>query len=121
MPKRKKGRKVAPLRPGQRHQYAPGQLVNSLHPVVRENVEGLATVGYEQDGRGLLIVQISDDEPSGIASAQYLSVAQFAEMNRAVPFAQTQDINKAIARYDPARQEGAQCVWGLHMVDETAR
>jgi hypothetical protein len=101
---RRRGRKVPPTQPGKRRQYAPGQLIESLDPVVCQNIEGLAMMGYERDGRGVLMVEISDDADSGIVSAQYFPIMQIAEMSRAVPFAQAQPINEAVKRYDPERE-----------------
>src|SRR5262245_4364231 len=101
---RRKGRKVPTVQPGQRRQYAPGQLRNSLDPAVRQKMEQLAVAGYEQEGRGLLVVQINEQEQTGIASAEYCPVMELAEMSRMVPFGQAQPANQEVKRYNPERE-----------------
>lgn len=101
---KRKGRKVRPAQPEERRQYAPGQLVQRLDRGVRENIERIAGMGYEQNGRGVLIVQISDDVQTGIVNAEYLPIMQIAEMNRTIPFADAQPINEAVKTYDPERE-----------------
>jgi len=101
---RRKGRTVPPVQPGERRQYAPGRLINSLNPGVRHNIELLAVAGYERDGRGLLIVEISDEVTTGIVSAQYLGMTQITAMNRRIPFADAQPASEAIKHYDPERE-----------------
>jgi hypothetical protein len=104
MPKHKKRRKVQPAKPGQRRQYKPGQLANSLDPIVRQNIEMLAVAGYETNGRGALLATISDEEENGIVEAQYLSIMRLVEMNRSIPFANVQPATEAVNRYNPARE-----------------
>lgn len=101
---RQKGRRVPPLQPGQRKQYAPGQLIQSLEPVLRQNIERIARVGYETKGRGLLVVELNDEAKHGIANAQYLSIAELGEMNRGIPFAEAQPTSEAVKKYDPERE-----------------
>jgi hypothetical protein len=100
----KKGRKVPPLQPGERKQYKPGQLRDSLDPIVRDNIEHLATLGYERDGRGALMVELDDTQKSGIRSAQYHPIEELAKMNRAVPFGNAQPISEVITAYNPERE-----------------
>jgi hypothetical protein len=104
MARRKKGRRVQPAQPGERRQYQPGQLATSLDPVVRQNIEGLAVIGLEENGRGALMVTISAAEETGIVEAQYIPIMQLVEMGRAVPFADGQPISQAVKRYNPERE-----------------
>jgi hypothetical protein len=99
-----KGRRVPPAQLGERKQYAPGQLQRSLHPNVRTNLEMLASEGYKQEGRGLLMVELDDTTDSGIKSAQYVSADRLHEMTRATPFASMQPLLAEVTRYDPARE-----------------
>jgi hypothetical protein len=99
-----KGRKVPPLQPGERKLYAPGQLRDSLDPVLRQNIELLALTGYERDGRGALMVELDETTRHGIRRAQYLPIREAEELVREVPNGSAQPISEAVARYDPERE-----------------
>jgi hypothetical protein len=101
---KRKGRKVQLARPGERRQYAQGQLIQSLNPEVRGTIERLALLGYEQHGRGLLMVEINDEEQHRIVNADYVGIAQLTEMNRRIPFAEAQPGAEAVKHYDPERE-----------------
>jgi hypothetical protein len=101
---KRKGRKVQLVRPGERRQYAPGQLIQHLNPEVRNTIERLARLGYEQHGRGLLMVEISDEAQYGIVSADYVGIARLTEMHRRIPFAEAQPGAEAVKHYDPERE-----------------
>jgi len=79
-------------------------LVANINPGIRQNIERLAVYGYERDGRGALMVEINEDADLEIVSAQYLSMTQIAEMNKAIPFAEAQPVNEAIKKYKPDRE-----------------
>ena len=122
---KRKRRKVQPAQPGERRQYAPGALVQSLDPTVRAAMEELANAGYAEHGRGLLIVEINDAEESGIVSSEYLGMARITELNRRIPFAEAQPGPKQSSitilnvsslrsswisrRHSPARNSGSMC------------
>jgi hypothetical protein len=99
-----KGRKVPPLQPGERKLYDPGQLRDSLDPVLRQNIEQLALVGYERDGRGALLVELDDTTRHGIRRAEYLSVGEVEKLVRGVPSGSAQPISEVVAQYDPERE-----------------
>ena len=100
-----KGRKLpSPLKPGEHKQTPPGQLRDSLDPVLRQNIEQLALAGYERDGRGALMVELDHTTEHGIRSAQYYPIKELAHMSRAVPFGTAQPISEVIAAYNPERE-----------------
>jgi hypothetical protein len=71
---------------------------------VRTNLEMLASEGYKQEGRGLLMVELDDTAKGGIGSAQYFPAVRLHEMTRAIPFASMQPLLAEVTRYDPARE-----------------
>ena len=72
--------------------------------MVRQNIEQLAIVGYERDGRGALLVELDDTTRHGVRSAQYFSVAELTDIGRAVPDVESKPISEDVASYDPERE-----------------
>jgi hypothetical protein len=66
------------------------------------NIEQLALVGYEQKGRGFLIVEVNDHDEGGIANAEYIPIMELSDMARTVPFGEMQPLSEAVKSYDPA-------------------
>ena len=99
-----KGRKVPPLQPGERKQYAPGQLQRSLRPNVRARLEQLAVEGYAREGRGALSAELDDTAPDGISETRYISLQHIGAAGGAVALVGSQPLMAEIRRYDPARE-----------------
>ena len=101
---RRKRRRIPALQIGERRQYQPGELAQSLDPALCERLEELALAGYAEQGRGLLIVTLNVTTETRIVSAEYIPLHELAETSRAVPFAETRPAMLAVHQYDPENE-----------------
>lgn len=108
MPQRK-GRRVpaqhpseqsSALRPGERQQMNPQQLIDSLDPAVRQSIRTLALEGMRQKGRGLLTVWLNDTTESGIESASYDSLATLETLVQEVPNTDQKPLVDSVRSYN---------------------
>lgn len=68
---------------------------------VEEPEQNLRVTKY---GRGALLVELDDTAKHGIRSAQYFSVAELANIGRAVPNVEAKPISEVVAIYDPKHE-----------------
>lgn len=99
--KRQRGRAVRPVAPGERRQEAPLAVFNQLEVAVRENIRMIARIKHEEQGRGLLIVQIDDTAEYGLANAQFLGVDEVRAQSQSIPFGDAQELTQAVYTYNP--------------------
>jgi hypothetical protein len=101
--RRKRGR-IPSLQDGERQQYEPGELAESLDPTLRQQLQELALAGYAAQRRGLLIVKHNAATETGIVSVEYVPLPELVEFDREVPFAEARPAMLAVQRYDPERK-----------------
>ncbi len=98
---RKRGRRPPVVMPDERRQFQPQELVNTLAPILRQNLQRLAAEAYKRKGRGGLIAEINHRLPTGVARVDYARADELEQYATSCPRSSRHHLSRSAERITP--------------------